>query len=694
MDARKKQKTKGKGSKKRSVSHFKRGNEFTPIRTKGCSEKTKPRHIIRTDQDLQDFIMSKTDNGLLHKAVKGKKTGRVKRRYMDLPVIDGERVDRTCLRAPKVKDNLISEEDNSGINVIVQRDLMVDMFNEVYRDHANRKPFCKRGKLVWDDKNCRRWGLAWKVVIKCTNCKNYRSREFKLYDEVESGTKGPNQAAINMGIQTGVMRQGMGNSGFCEVLTAGNIPSPSLNTMQKHAKKVGEIVTEKTQEHFEDICEKIKLYNVSIGRQEYHPVPVEVDTTYNNAMFRAGDTPFQAGTQTSTVCAEKLTGKNYIIGLKTHAKICSCSDKDEHMPDCTANLEPDSVIGDEGKYLKEIVRQVNDNGVFVGEVTMDGDSKAKERAPKIKQKRPEIPVQPKYCTRHLTRNQEKLGHRIPWSPRMFPGSTKAKKKKLQGRFVHDLSDRVNAEFNQAHKDLDGSVEKLNEKLPKIKEAIIDCYRGDHSSCDEHSYVCTEDKRWQRPYINTNKRLKEKAEFFREASTQDLEYLREMIDMRFGENAVELTSNNSNTNKCEASMKGIKKTLPKQLNFFRNYSPRAHIAVHGMNMGPGTSTREMCSAVGAPISESSAVAKATKAMDDKKQYHSIRKKSGKYKTARSEARKKRYALYDEKANVKEGYNNDNVIAELYIPPKRTRNRLPIPHVEDHCYQSNQVQVVRK
>ena len=82
------------------------------------------------------------------------------------------------------------------------------------------------------------------------------------------------------------------------------------------------------------------------------------------------------------------------------------------------------------------------------------------------------------------------------------------------------------------------------------------------------------------------------------------------------------------------------------------------------------------------------------MDAKKQYHSIRKKSGKYKTARSEARKKRYALYDEKANVKEGYNNDNVIAELYIPPKRTRNRLPIPHVEDHCYQSNQVQVVRK
>ena len=277
---------------------------------------------------------------------------------------------------------------------------------------------------------------------------------------------------------------------------------------------------------------------------------------------------------------------------------------------------------------------------------------------------------------------------------MFPGSTQAKKKKLQGRFVHDLGDRVNAEFNQAHKDLEGSVEKLNEKLPEIKEAIIDCYRGDHRLCDEHSYVCTEDKRWRRPYINTNKRLKEKEEFFREASRQDLEHLREVIDMRFGKKAVELTSNNCNTNKCEASMKGIKKAVPKQLNFPRNYSPRVHIAVHGMNMGPGTSTREMCRAVGAPITESSSVDKATKAMDAKKKYHSIRKKTGKYKTDRAEARQKRYSLYDDKANVQEGYNNDNVIAELYIPPKRTRNRLPIPHVEDHCYQSNQVQVVRK
>ena len=677
----------GKGAKKRSKTYFKRGNKLTPIRKKDNSEKPKARQIIRTDRHLQEFVKSKTDNGLLQTHIEN---DGVIEENIDLPVIRGDRIDRTVLRPPKEIED-VNTEDNSGINVIVQKDLMCNMFNEAYRDHATKKRTCQ-GDLRWDDINSKRFGLAWKVVIHCTRCR-YRSKQFKLYDEVESGTKGPKPAAINMGIQTGVMRHGMSNSGLREILTSANIPSPSLSTMQRTANRVGEIVVEATQEHFEVVCQQVKTYNESIGLDHYHPVPVEVDTTYNNPMFRAGDTPFQAGTQTSTICAEKLTGKNYIIALKTNAKICSCANKEEHQPDCTANLDPDSTIGNEGQYLSDVIDQVNQHDVFVGEVTMDGDSSAKKRAATIRQTRPDIQVKPKYCTRHLTRNVEKLGHRIPWSERMFPGRTQAMQAKAKGRFVHDIGDRVHAEFMCAHKALEGSVEKLNKKLINTKEAIIDCYRGDHRLCDEHSYVCSEDKRWWRPYINTNPRLKAKEAFFREASRKDLEYLRQMIDMRFSEKAVELTSNNCNTNKSEASMKGIKKCVPSQLTFSRNYSPRAHIAVHGMNSGPGTSIAEMCQAVGAPISDKSAVGKAAKSMDKRKDYHSRRKKSDKYKQDRSEARQKRYALYDEK-NEKEGYNNDNVINELYIPPTRTKNRQPIPHVEDHCYQSNKIQVIRK
>lgn len=686
-----KQKTKGKGSRKMSKTFFKKGHKYTPIKTKDRVPKPRPKRILRTEKHLQDFIRSKTNHGLIQHTVKTKKRGIIKEQYLGLPVIEGEQVDRTMLRPPKEQECL-KPDKNSDVNIIVPKNLMMNMLNEAYKEHSIKKKLCK-GQLRWDDTQSKRYGLAWKAVVSCENC-SYKSKQYKLYEEVESGGKGPKPAAINLGVQTGLMRQGMSNSGLKEILTSANIPSPSLSSMQRHANRVGEIVAEATQEHFEVVCDKVKLYNESIGFQQHHPVPVQVDTTYNNPMFRAGDTPFQAGTQTSTVCVENLTGKNIIIGLKTHAKICSCRDKDEHDPDCTANLEPDSTIGNEGAYLKDIIGQLNDNDVFVGEVTMDGDSSARERAPTIKQTRPEINIEPKYCTRHLTRNLEKLGHRIPWSERMFPGSTKTKQNKAKGRFVHDLGDRVNAEFNQAHESLNGSVEELNSKLPDIKEAIIDCYRGDHRLCDQHSYVCNEEKRWQRPYINSNKRFSGKEEFFREALGKDLEQLRKMIDMRFGEEAVSMTSNNCNTNKSEATMKGIKKPLPKQLTFARNYSPRAHIAVHGMNSGPGTSIKEMCQAVGAPIAEGSCVDRAAKSMDQRKLYHTERKKSAAYKTARSEARQKRYALYDEKANEKEGYNNENVMNELYIPPTRTKRNLPISHVEDHCYQTNQITVIRK
>ena len=683
---------KGKGSLKRRKAGglFKKGHKLTPIRMKDASPKQKPRRIIRTNDDLQKFIKKNTDSGLVYN-VEENENGEVKV-TADLPIEDGEKIDRTMLRAPKVKDVTSSMTDNSGINVIVQRDKMCEMFRIAYQNRAARHKKC-HGDLVWDDDNSKRYGLAWKAGIRCRRCK-FRLTPYKLYDEVESGTRGPKPAAINMALQTGVMRQGMANHGMREILTAANIASPSPSSMQKTANRVGEIVVEVTQEHLEEVCEKVKEFNQAIGLEQDNPIPVEVDSTYNNPMFRAGDTPFQAGTQATTVCAEKLTGQNLIIGLKTHSKLCSCPKNKPHKPDCTSNLELDSSIGNEGQYLEDIIEQINEKHVIVGDVTMDGDSSARETASRIQQRGGQ-PVNAKYCTRHLTRNMGKMGHRIPWSERMFHGRTQAQRKKAKGRFVHDLEDRVNAEFEQAHKALLGSTKDMNKELPEIKEAIIDCYRGDHRLCNEHSYVCSEVSQWRRPYINTDEKMKNKEAFLREASRDDLDHLRQMIDIRFSERAVEMTSNNSTQNKCEASMRGIKKPLPNKLTFSRNYSPRAHIATHSMNTGPGTSIETMCQAVGAPIKRNSAVGKIAAAMNKRSLYQKKRKQSNEYKTARCISRAERYALYDKAKNLKEGYNNENVLGELYIPPTRvTRSKNTIAHVEDHLYQCNKIAVLKK
>ena len=107
----------GKGAKKRSKTYFKRGNKLTPIRKKDNSEKPKARQIIRTDRHLQEFVKSKTDNGLLQTHIEN---DGVIEENIDLPVIRGDRIDRTVLRPPKEIED-VNTEDNSGINDIVKK---------------------------------------------------------------------------------------------------------------------------------------------------------------------------------------------------------------------------------------------------------------------------------------------------------------------------------------------------------------------------------------------------------------------------------------------------------------------------------------------------------------------------------------------------------------------------------------------
>ena len=118
---------KGKGSLKRRKAGglFKKGHKLTPIRMKDASPKQKPRRIIRTNDDLQKFIKKNTDSGLVYN-VEENENGEVKV-TADLPIEDGEKIDRTMLRAPKVKDVTSSMTHNSGINVLVERDKMCEM---------------------------------------------------------------------------------------------------------------------------------------------------------------------------------------------------------------------------------------------------------------------------------------------------------------------------------------------------------------------------------------------------------------------------------------------------------------------------------------------------------------------------------------------------------------------------------------
>lgn len=635
---------------------------------------------------MQDFINANTNHGLISTAHEDHVS-------VDLPMIDGQRTDLTMLRPTKSLDSahrIPEQTSNSGAYVIVHKDRLCSMWNTAFKEHFLFKSGCN-GDLCWDDDTSKRWGCAWKVALKCNSC-SFTTLHFKLYDEAESGAPGPNPATINVGLQVGLMKQGMSNSGMREILTAANIASPSKSTMQRTANRIGEIITEENQEDLERQCKKLQDLNQSIGRPKTNPIPAEADATYNNQLFSGiGNTPFQAGTQATLLVAENLTKKKKIIAVGTYSKLCSCSIKyptDAHKNHCTANLDADSSIGNEGEYLREAISNVNKAGIQIGDLTIDGDSSSRQTATSIQQPQGHTIV-PKYCTRHLTRTLERKIRSTEFTDKMFPGRTKELRKAAHNRFTYDLGDRVNAEFDSAYKALNGSIDELNSKLPDVCEAIIDCYRGDCRLCEEHSYVCSPDHPWPRPYLDVNPEYL-KRRLFINASREDLTKLRELISIRFSTAAVQKTSNNSTQNKCEASNRGIKKATPSQLTFKRNYHARVHAAVHGINNDPGTSIRKLCSAVGSPIPESSAAYKETERMDAESNYQKKRKASHEYVLTRRKSRLQRYRIYDKKSNIKAGYSKDGCLEDvLYIPPTQQK-----PHQKDHSYQTNKITVLKK
>ena len=458
--------------------------------------------------------------------------------------------------------------------------------------------------------------------------------------------------------------------------------------MQKAANRVGKILVRANKEDMDRQCKQLQMLNQAIGNEDTHPIPAEADATYNNKLFSGiGNTPFQAGTQATMLVAENLTKNKKIIAVGTYSKLCSCSGED-HGEDCTANLEPDSSIGNEGEYLRDTIHQINERGLQVGELTIDGDSSSRQAAASIKQPKGEVIV-PKYCTRHLTRTLERKTRSAEFSNKMFPGRTKELRIAAHNRFTYDLGDRVSAEYDSAYKALKGSVDQLNAVLPNVCEAIIDCYRGDCRLCEAHSYVCRPDKPWRRPFLNVNPEYF-KLRLFINATREDLIKLRQLVSIRFSRAAVEKTSNNSTQNKCEASNRGIKKATPGSLTFRRNYHARVHSAVHSINNNPGTSIQKLCTAVGSPISKSSTIYKETQRMDAESQYQKDRKKTEKYKLARRSARLHRYKIYDRKKNTAAGYTRDGSLEDvLYIPPTQQK-----PHLRDHSYQSSQVTVLKK
>ncbi|CAC5398506.1 unnamed protein product [Mytilus coruscus] len=190
----------------------------------------------------------------------------------------------------------------------------------------------------------------------------------------------------------------------------------------------------------------------------------------------------------------------------------------------------------------------------------------------------------------------------------MPGRTKKEKENLQNSFALDLSARCTAEFTEAMEKYGGNFKKIKNKISFICDAIPMCYTGNHELCRRHSFACKGGKKF---WLKNSSFLNSMFKILN--TTENISEIRKCILYRLGPDALNRTKLNLNTQKVEGFNRSLRRSLPKNVTFTKNFEGRVHAAVHSVNLGPGESLMLICDQLGAPVTAGSSVEQSLKSI---------------------------------------------------------------------------------
>lgn len=633
-------------------------------------------HIQRVPDDEHTFIQENTTLGQIPVV---DQSGQMS---LQLPVdSSNQRTDYVCLR-PKTEKNFYSVYEKEEIDggkelMIVHKEKTAEFWNMVFREHQvhnNVSATCD-GILEWHDPSCEQRGLSWAMAVKCSKC-NYISKKVKLYEEVDNGCTGRKAAAQNISIQLGLSRNGVSYTGLIDILASANIPPPSASGLQKTANKVNQVIIEANKDDMHNIREDLKRKKAKIGQA--NSISCEGDATYNNRCSSSGATPAQPATQATYLLCENDTKEKKIVSALTVNKLCKCKLQGlqgPHLKKCTANIPYTTPIGSEALYLQKCIQDVHSDHISIRDLTVDGDLSARNTATEVIQPDRTSEIEVQYCTRHLGKLLQKKINFTKFTTKIFASSCKtvAQKRECQRLLSMDIAKRAQAEFNQAFNQYGPNLHELVRVCSYLSDTVIKCYSGDCSDCHIHSFVCSRDRPWVRPFLSIMQRFSRKKDIIR-PSLADYNKLRTLLGHRFSPQAVRKTYRNKTQNKCEGANRGLSKSNPKHITHSRNYHGRAHAAIHQMNNGPGKSLLSLMKVLNCPMSATSRTVKSLQRMDKRRLYFWRLKRTIQYKDAQARSRTRRYQVWDNNRQ-QPGYKKCvDIIQQLAVPVE----------VEHHAY----------
>lgn len=124
-----------------------------------------------------------------------------------------------------------------------------------------------------------------------------------------------------------------------------------------------------------------------------------------------------------------------------------------------------------------------------------------------------------------------------------------------------------------------------------------------------------------------------------SSDENETMLHACFSKRLSPAVLDKTIKNSNSQKVESFNRTLRRSLPRNVTFTRNFAGRAHSAAHSCNNGPGSSLRGLCAGVGASIPSGGQVDQTLDKIQTDYELNKSYQKSLSYKAKRVTKRKK-------------------------------------------------------
>ena len=490
-----------------------------------------------------------------YQALRGK-TGK----SSEVPVIPCKREKSVRL----ARRDYLEKANEKSLYFIAHQGNLEELMNHGFKDHLKSRPKCS-GYLILNKKN--QHVISTELKLSCSKC-DWGGFEKKMYQEYkcENDTL-DGTSTLNTALGFALLNSGIGATGCLELFLYLGLNPGSRAGLQRLINSCGEVVNILGQQVINETRQRLK-------EQFGHKWVCTFDTMYNNRLF-SNNTPFAGGTQAISTAVEEMSGDRLVIGLVTASKLKASvvktdESEDEKIDKDTLYLQTCDNIADEGLYAFTMSQSLKEDGVSVSAIGADADSTIRSGVIKV------FPdCLPQLDTKHFSKTQKNKIKGTEFSDQLVKSHnteklSKQRKKKKIGYLAQDIAARCTAEFNRAHskckhiKNVEQLRSALKEKTKYLAKTIVNCYQGKHNLCKKHSFVCSP------PHSIS------KSKFFVEKlnpTALDKFKLIDLVNLRLGEQGIDKTCLNLNTQKCESLNRSYIKSNPKAVTCSRNFRSR-------------------------------------------------------------------------------------------------------------------------